>query len=175
MGRNLMAEIYKLAQGEAPEVFEALKGMDGLPASLVARTMKDVNVYLSEVSDQAFALSREQEHEADRLAVSYLAKAGINPEGCLRVVTYLHRGQYRPVSVKNDTHPGEQERSQNMKQAIAASAADYARSKAQLVKPVALPYRYDNRLEVVTIYPAGRAQDRQSRPAPVDVDNLLSK
>jgi len=175
MGRKLMAKIYQLAQGEAPEVFEALKGMDGLPASLVARTMKDVNVYLSGVSDQAIALSREQEHEADRLAVNYLAKAGINPDGCLRVVTYLHRGQYNPVSSKNDTHPGEQERSQSLKQAIAASAADYARSKAQLLKPAPLLYRYDNRLEVVTLYPAGRAQDRQSRPAPLDVDNLLSK
>ena len=156
-------------------MFEALKAMDGLPASLVARTMKDVNVYLSGVSDQAMALSREQEHEADRLAVNYLAKAGINPEGCLRVVTYLHRGQYNPVSSKNDTHPGELERTQSLKQAIAASAADYARSKAQLLKPAPLLYRYDNRLEVVTLYPAGRAQDRQSRPAPLDVDNLLSK
>ena len=94
------------------------------------------------------------------------------------MVTYLHRGQYNPGSSKNDTHRGEQERTQSMKQAIAAiaaSAADSARSKAELIKPSPFLYRYDNRLEVVTLYPAGRAQDRQSRPAPLDVDNLLSK
>ena len=147
MGRKMIVEIHKLARGEASEVFEALKGMEVLPASLVARTMKDVNVDLSGVSDHAMARAREQEHEADRLAVSYLAKAGINPEGCLRVVTYLHRGQYNPGSSKNDTHPGEQERTQSMKQAIAASAADSARSKAEQIKPSPLLYRYDNRLE----------------------------
>lgn len=175
MGRNLLAEVYQLAQGEAPEVFEALKGMDGLPASLVARTLKDVNVYLADVSEKASGLSREQELDADRLAVTYLAKAGINPEGCLRVVSNLHRGRYQPVSGANDTHPGERERGQAMKQAIAASAPDYARSKARVVKPSPLVYRYDKRLEVVTLYPTAVQPNRLPQPAAVDVDNLLGK
>lgn len=176
MGQNMMAQVYKMAQGEAPEVFQALKGMDGLPASLVSRTLKDVNVYLSDVSTQAFALSRQQELEADRLAVGYLSKAGINPEGCLRVVTALHRGQYRPVSGRDDTHPGEQERLQAIRQAIDALPGSAARVKGPGQKPAPLVYRYDKRLEVVTLYPiSGGPQTRQPRPAAVDVDALLGK
>ncbi|MFN9630612.1 MAG: M48 family metalloprotease [Cyanobacteriota bacterium] len=174
-GRQLLADVFKVAQSEAPQVFNALQGMEGLPASLVARTLKDVKVYLGEVSEKGYALSRQQELEADRLAVSYLAKAGINPQGCQRVVAYLHRGQYQPVASKTDTHPGEQERAQNMAAAIAASAADYARAKTRAVKPTPLAYRYDNRLEVVTVYPATATPDRRQAPAPVDVDNLLGK
>jgi hypothetical protein len=174
-GRQLLGEVFKVAQSEAPEVFTALQGMDGLPASLVARTLKDVKVILGEVNDKGFALSREQELEADRLAVSYLAKAGINPQGCQRVVAYLHRGQYQPVAAKTDTHPGEQERAQNMATAITASAADYARAKTRTVKPNPLAYRYDTRLDVVTLYPQTAPQDRRQAPAPVDVDNLLGK
>jgi hypothetical protein len=127
------------------------------------------------VSDKAFGLSREQELEADRLAVSYVAKAGINPEGCLRVVANLHRGQYRPVAGKNDTHPGEQERARNLKTAIAASAPEYVRVKASPVKPAPLPYRYDSRLDVVTLYTKTGPRDRQRQAAPADVDNLLGK
>ncbi|MFN6339017.1 MAG: M48 family metalloprotease [Cyanobacteriota bacterium] len=174
-GRQMLDEIYKVAQNEAPEVFTALQGMEGLPATLVKRTLKDVDVYLAEVSDKAFGLSREQELEADRLAVSYVAKAGINPEGCLRVVANLHRGQYRPVAGKNDTHPGEQERARNLKTAIAASAPEYVRVKASPVKPAPLPYRYDSRLDVVTLYTKTGPRDRQRQAAPADVDNLLGK
>jgi hypothetical protein len=174
-GQNLVASVLKVAQSEAPEVFTALKGMDGLPASLVTRTLKDVNVYLEEVSDKGFGLSREQELEADRLAVAYLAKAGINPEGCLRVVVNLHRGTYRPLASKTDTHPGEQERMLNMKSAIAANAPVFARSKVNGRKPGPLTYRYDNRLEVVTLYPASRSTVKRSQTPAVDVDSLLGK
>jgi hypothetical protein len=174
-GQNLVASVLKVAQSEAPEVFTALKGMDGLPASLVSRTLKDVNVYLEEVSDKGFGLSREQELEADRLAVTYLAKAGINPEGCLRVVANLHRGHYRPLASKTDTHPGEQERMQNMKAAITANAADYARSKVKAIKPAPLTYRYDSRLEVVTLYPATRSTGKPLQAPAIDVDSLLGK
>lgn len=175
LGRNLLSQLYQLAQGEAPEVFAALRGMEGLPATLVARTMKDVNVYLREVSEQSMALSREHELEADRLAVAYLAKAGINPEGCLRVVANLHRGQYQPVADKEDSHPGEQERLQTMKSAIATAAAEYQRSRVGAARPAPLAYRYDSRLEVVTLTPLGGAPDRQRiRPA-LDVDALLGR
>jgi len=174
MGRALMDRLYKQAQGEAPDVFESLKAMDGLPASLVSRTMKDVNVYLSKVSDQLSALSRQHEFEADSFAVKYLANAGINPEGCLRVIAGLHRGQYHPVANKDDTHPGEQERIQALNQAIEANAAAIRRGKAQLVKPAPLNYNYDARLEVVTLYP-GQASLRKVKSNAVDVDGFLGK
>ena len=173
-GRALMDKLYKQAQGEAPEIFESLKTMDGLPASLVARTMKDVNIYLSKVNDQLFALSREHEHEADSLAVKYLANAGINPEGCLRVIAGLHRGQYQPIAAKDDTHPGEQERIQAINQAIEVNAAAIRRGKAQLVRPAPLDYHYDPRLEVVTLYP-GQSPTRPVKPNIVDVDGFLGK
>ena len=57
---------------------------------------------------------------------------------CLRVVAYLHRGQFQPVADKT---------------AIAANATEYARGKTKTLKPSPLPYRYDCRLEVVTLDP----------------------
>ena len=155
MGRALMQKIYQVAQGQAPEVFNALQGMEGLHASLVARTMKDADVYLAQVNTQAFALSRQREHEADSLAVNYLAKAGIDPAGCLRVISALHRGVHKPVANSNDTHPGEEERNQVIQQAITANVSVIARLKSQPQKPAPLTHRYDQRLEVATVFPAG--------------------
>jgi Zn-dependent protease with chaperone function len=175
MGRALMQKIYQVAQGQAPEVFKALQGMEGLPASLVARTMKDVDGYLAQVNTQVFALSRQQEHEADSLAVSYLAKAGIDPDDCLRVIAALHRGVHKPIANSQDTHPGEQERNQVIQQAITANAAIIARSKSQPPKPAALAYRYDPRLEVETVFPGGKPQGGLKKPANADVDSFLGK
>lgn len=175
MGTSLMQKVYQYVQGQAPEVFRAIQGMEGLPATLVARTMKDVDLYLAQVSQQAFALSRQHEHEADTLAVNYLAQAGINPGGCQRMITALHRGNYKPIASSNDTHPGEQERIQVIRQAITANATTSARTKSQPPKPSPLAYRYDQRLEVVTLFPSGRSSSRPAAPANVDVDKFLGK
>ena len=175
MGRALMAKIYQVAQGQAPEVFHALQGMEGLPASLVGRTMKDVDVYLAQVNRQAFALSRQHEHEADSRAVNYLAKSGIHPDGCLRVIAALHRGVHKPVANVNDTHPGEQERNLVIQQAITANSTLIARSKNQPLKPAPLAYRYDQRLDVVTVFPGGGMQAGQKKPATADVDTFLGR
>lgn len=163
------------AKGQAPQVFGALKQMEGLPASLVNRTMKDVNSYLAEVNDRSSALSRQQEIEADTAAVQYLAQAGINPQGCLRVVATLHRGRYSPVASKDSTHPGEQERIQNFKKAIEKTAPDYLKARSQIIKPAPLSFRYDNKLEFVTVYPKGFVLPPQQRSPGADVDALLGK
>jgi len=163
------------AKGQAPQVFGALKLMEGLPESLVSRTMKDVNVYLAEVNDRSSALSRQQETEADTAAVQYLAQAGINPQGCLRVVAILHRGSYNPVASKDSTHPGEQERVQNFKKAIEKSSSDYVRARSQVAKPASLSFRYDDKLEIVTVYPKGFVLPSHQRAPGADVDTLLGK
>ena len=137
--------------------------------------MKDVDLYLAQVSQQAFALSRQHEHEADTLAVNYLAQDGINPGGCQRMIAALHRGNYKPIASSNDTHPGEQERIQVIRQAITANATTSARTKSQPPKPSPLAYRYDQRLEVVTLFPSGRSSSRPAAPANVDVDKFLGK
>jgi hypothetical protein len=91
------------------------------------------------------------------------------------VVANLHRGHYRPHDNKSNTHPGEQERMQNMKMAISVTAFDYARSTARPSKPAPLPYRYDSRLEVVTLYSRSRQTDQQFKAPANDVDRLLDK
>lgn len=73
----------------------------------------------------------------------------------------------------NDTHSGEREQVQARQQAIAACAANYARSKARVVKPAPLVYRSDKRFEVVTLYPSAVPPNRLPQPAAVDVDNLF--
>lgn len=174
-GKAMVGKLLQAAQREAPEIFTALQGMDGLSARYVSRTMQDVNVYLNEVSDKAFGLSREHEIEADQLAVSYMARAGINPEGCLRVISKLHRGQYRPVAGKADTHPGEQERLDQLRAAIQTNATAYNRAKTQLVKPAPLSYQYDSKLELVTVFPNGTTQRPTSANPNAAVDAFLGR
>ncbi len=174
-GRMLVGQLLQVAQQQAPEIFNALQGMQGLSARYVQRTMKDVDMYLNEVSEKAFELSRQQEFEADQLAVAYMARAGINPEGCLRVISKLHRGQYRPFASKSDTHPGEQERTEKLQAAIEANAINYRRAKSQLVKPAPLSYQYDDKLEIVTVLPRGTAQNSNSSNAGAAVDGFLGK
>ena len=174
-GGMAMSQLLQAAQTQAPEVFTALKGMDGLSASYINRTMKDVKIYLDEVNENVSALSRKHETEADELAVAYMARAGINPEACLRVVAKLHRGQSRPVAGKNDTHPGEEERSAKISEAIAVNAAAYRRARSQLIKPSPLVYRYDSRLEIATVYPRGQHAEASGTGAGSSVDRLLSQ
>lgn len=174
-GGVIVNQVLQAAQTQAPEVFSALQQMDGLSASYVNRTMKDVKNYLDEVSEKAYGLSRQQETEADELAVNYMARAGLNPEGCLRVISKLHRGQYRPVADKNDSHPGEDERKAKIAEAIEVNAAEYRRAKTQLAKPAPLAYRYDSRLEVVTIYPRGQQPDTTKQDLGSAVDKVLGQ
>lgn len=174
-GGIMVNQVLQAAQTQAPEVFTALQGMDGLSASYVNRTMKDVKAYLDEVSEKAYGLSRQHETEADELAVKYMARAGLNPEGCLRVISKLHRGQYRPVADKNDSHPGEDERKAKITEAIEATASAYRRAKTQLVKPAPLAYRYDGRLEVVTVYPRGQQPESVISGSGAAVDKVLGQ
>lgn len=152
-GVTLLNEILESTQGRTPAVIAAMRQMEGLPASLIKRTMKDVNVYLVEVNQQAMAISRQQEYEADRLAVGYLARAGINPEGCLRVVGKLSHGRYVAPSREEGSHPSYERRRAQIEEAINANAALVRRAQSQLVRPAPLTYRYDSQLQLVSVYP----------------------
>jgi Zn-dependent protease with chaperone function len=174
-GRTMFGTMLEVAQRLSPEVFASLQSMKGLSASYITRTMKDVDVYLDEVATKSFDLSRQHEIEADELAVGYLARAGLNPEGCLRVIEKLHRGSYRPVAGKHDTHPGEEERKQKLRTAIDANSATYNRIKSQLVKPAPLAYDYDSKFELVTVYPRNSPQAGKGSNPAATVDQLLGK
>jgi hypothetical protein len=109
------------------------------------------------------------------MAVEFLANAGINPKGCIDVIATLHRGSYKPVASVGDSHPGEVERIKKIEDAIEAKAAAYRRAKSQIVKPGALPYRYDERLEIVTVYPRGSKVYSSTASESQSVDTLLGK
>jgi hypothetical protein len=163
LGGVAYASIMQSAKQEAPQVVSVLSQMNGLSATMVQRTMKDVSAYLREVSEQAASLSRIHEHEADQLAVGYLANAGINPRGCIDMVTALHRGNPRPISSPFDSHPGEKDRLTKVHNAVAASEGTYRQAKTRLVNPQALEYRYDDRYEKVTLYSRGAQVPRATR------------
>jgi len=158
-GNLMFSQLMQQAASLAPQVASSLGQMDGLPGQLVKRTMVDVNSYLGEINAKMSETSRSHEYEADSMAVEFLANAGINPKGCIDVIATLHRGSYKPIATVGDSHPGEVERTKNIQDSMEAEAAAYRRAQAQLVKPGALPYRYDKRLEVVTVYPGGSRVD----------------
>jgi len=174
-GNLMFSQLMQQAASLAPQVASSLGQMDGLPGQLVKRTMVDVNSFLGEVNAKMSETSRSHEYEADSMAVEFLANAGINPKGCIDVIATLHRGSYKPIAAVGDSHPGEVERTKNIQDSMEAKAAAYRRAQSQLVKPGALPYRYDERLEVVTVYPRGSRVDSNMASESQSVDSLLGK
>ncbi|MEB3352809.1 MAG: M48 family metalloprotease [Cyanobacteriota bacterium] len=174
-GNVMFFQLMQQASSLAPQVASSLGQMEGLPGQLIKRTMVDINSYLGEVNSKISDVSRSHEYDADSTAVEYLANAGINPKGCLDVIKTLHRGSYKPFAAVGDSHPGEEERTANLEKAIQSNAAAYRRAQSQLLKPAALPYRYDERLEIVTIYPRGSKVDQDPASESKSVDRFLAK
>lgn len=172
-GRSLLKRLLDAANGRTPSVIAALQTMEGLPASLVKRTMRDINQYFGEVNQQALALSREHELEADRLAVGYLARAGINPRGCLAVIAKLSHGRFVQPSREESSHPSYAPRLAQIELAIAANAAIYARVQSQKIPPPPLPYRYDSQLQLITVYPRMSTPGSRSPGGLPSIDSFL--
>lgn len=172
-GRTLLNRILDASQDKTSSVISALRQMEGLAAYYVKRTMQDINIYFAEVNQQAMAISRQQEIEADRLAVGYLARAGINPQGCLRVVAKLSHGKYIQPLREEGSHPSHNRRLEQIQEAITAHAAILQRAQSQIIKPAALAYRYDSQLQLVTVYPRIRNQGRGSSSNATTVDSFL--
>jgi hypothetical protein len=174
-GQIMVSQLMQAAQSQAPDVFNALSGMQGLSGSIVQRTMKDVYIYLGEVNENAMALSRQHELEADQSAVEYIANAGINPQACLRVMDRLHRDDPQPNALITSSHPGQSERSAAIREAIEAHKNNYLKAKTQPAKPGALAYTYDRQLELATVYPRGHKAAAAAANPTATVDTFLGK
>ena len=71
--------------------------------------------------EELLALSRSKEMESDRSGYQYMARAGFDPQGCLRVLEVLGRGE---GSEFDTTHPAIPRRVEQMKQLLAEQPAD---------------------------------------------------
>lgn len=171
-GQMMVSRVMQAAQAAAPQVYQALSNLDGLSGRIVDRTMKDVRSYLGEVSINAARLSREQEYEADAMAVQYIAKAGINPKGCIDMIAILHRGKYKPVAKELDTHPGESERRSKIEEAILLNELTYRSAVARSAEVSPLAFRFDDRQELVSVFP--RSVAPSTNGGTVTVDRFLS-
>lgn len=171
-GQIMVSRIMQAAKEAAPQVYQALSRLDGLSGRIVDRTMKDVRTYLGEVSIKAAGLSREQEYEADELAVQYLANAGISPKGCIDMISILHRGEYKPVAKELDSHPGESERRTKIEQAILLNDSTYRSAVARSAGVSSLAFRYDDRQELVSVFPRSVAPSASG--GTLTVDRFLS-
>jgi hypothetical protein len=167
-GNQMVAKVLNAAQQEAPQVYLALGQMQGLSGRIVQRTMKDVNLYLGDVRTRAADLSRQHEYESDALAAGYLANSGINPRGCLDMIALLHRGNPRPVAARLDSHPGEVERRNKLQAIVTSLEPVYREVSGRSVKPSPLAYGYDDRNELVTLFPTGTAPATGNGRATVD-------
>jgi len=167
-----ITENYATLQNNAPRSLGAMKGLDGLYATYVKRTKKDIDQYLNEHRMELMGFSREQESEADRKAIEYVAKAGINPKSCLNVLDYIHKTTGDKTTSPTDSHPGENERRANMEKAIEELSPSLKnRHKMQQAKLPLLPYVYDKSSQVVRIMPQGTAgmkEGKNSKSSSVD-------
>lgn len=156
IGGLMYQQLSNLTKTLQPETSQALAKMDGLGASLMTRTMKDVNEYLSDSTNKQAEFSREMEKEADTLAVGYLYNANLDPQACIRVIDFLSRGTPATVSAPGDSHPGEYERKDVIMRAIEALPKKKGASQMialNALKP--LPFSFDDQIQMVTLYAAG--------------------
>lgn len=172
-GNTMIPIVIRNAQVQSPEVYNAFMNMKGLSPKLIDRTMQDIGQYLAEVNEKFFALSRSHELEADHLAVKYMSQAGLNPQACIRVIEKLNRGHHNPFASKNDTHPGEVERVENIKAAIAIHAPALKNAKSKPSKPAPLSYHYDNRTETVIVHARGQQMVTGVPDTTKNVDSIL--
>ena len=142
----------------APESIKAMVNMQGLSASLVKRTMRDVEQYIVELALEVQKISRKNELEADKLAVEYMANAGLNPESCVEVIEFIHRNTDDSSTRALATHPGEDERLNAIKKAIQDLSPrmkrKYKNAGPRFKYPL-LPYVYDKETEVVRLSLSG--------------------
>lgn len=159
----------------APRTMSSLNGLNGLSASLVKRTMKDVDQYLRDFRVKYMELSREHELEADGIALQYVANAGLDPRGCLEVVELLHRQSGDTSTNPLATHPGERER-------LNAMNSNYEKLPYRLKnkykydqpKRPLLPYFFDKDSQIVRIVPDGGGVAKSGRNSRTDaVETVL--
>jgi Zn-dependent protease with chaperone function len=154
--RSLLQANYATLRASSPKSLTALESMQGLGAKLIQRTKVDIDSYLDEYRKDLNAFSREQESEADAKGVEYIAKAGINPKGCIEVVELLHRNTGDKSTSQYSSHPGEEERKEKMEKAI-AELSPVIRDKHKMQQPkfALLPYVYDQNTQIIRVSPPG--------------------
>jgi Zn-dependent protease with chaperone function len=89
---NMSAEIAapQVAQAAlqfSPNVGNAINSLQGLNASYIKRTWRDVETYLRDSALSMAGFSRKQEYEADLLGLEYITTAGFNPNDCIKLWT----------------------------------------------------------------------------------------
>lgn len=147
---------YAALRESAPQSLASFESMNGLGAGLVKRTMKDINQYLDDYSNQLMNFSRQKELEADAKGMEYIAKAGIDPKACLDVVELVHRSSPVKTTSAEDSHPGENERKSQMEKTLSEMPNQLRnRYKMPQTKVPVLPYVYDTETQIVKISPAG--------------------
>ncbi|CAE08178.1 M48 family metalloprotease [Parasynechococcus marenigrum] len=148
----------------APQTLNAMSYMEGLPASLVKRTMRDIEEYISDFALEMKKVSREHELDADKFAVTYMANAGLDPEKCIDVIDFLHRITGDTSTQPMATHPGETERKMSLRQVIddlpPRLKRKYKNAGPRFKYPL-LPYIYDKETEVVRLSLPGTASMQQ--------------
>lgn len=168
---NFISEHLGRLGVSAPKTISSMQSMQGLPINLVERTIKDVRDYVVDFAVEIKKMSRDHEKEADRLAVQYMASAGLNPESCIEVIELIHRNTPDSSTGEFATHPGENERLNAMRQAIQDLPPRMKRKYKNVgpsFKYPLLPYVYDSETEVVRLSLPGTsdmtqgANDRKS-------------
>ena len=174
---QMMAQSLSRLSLSAPQTLNAMSSMNGLPASLVKRTMRDVEEYISVFALEMKKLSRQHELEADQMAVTYMASAGLNPEKCIDVIDFLHRQTGDSSTNPMASHPGETERVKALRTAIDGLSPrlkrKYKNAGPRFKYPL-LPYIYDKETEVVRLsLPGTASMKRGSNQRNAIVDSVL--
>jgi len=157
LGSIELNKIMSMMNQGSPQVYKAMTQMDGLGQKLVRRTMRDVVQYTKAATLQLREFEREQEIEADSLAIEYMVNANLNPKACLEAMDLVHRNSASSETDEMSTHPGEEERLENINEIIDNLTPRQIDKVLLKTKPKyeILPYIYNESTEIVRIMPKG--------------------
>ena len=79
--------IAKAALGLQPAIGQAFNEMQGLAENFANKAIERIQYNLRDYSLELAGFNRAQEYEADLLGTKYVATAGFNPKGCIKLWT----------------------------------------------------------------------------------------
>lgn len=132
------------------------------------RVQEIVRQKQEELSHRVAETSRNQEFEADEIGYTYMARAGFDPEGCLRSMEVVSR---TPGAEFDTTHPAVPKRIEALKQLFSRSPATTLAAQGKVKITATKPLTYDLSNDGISL----RVNSRFAGSSTSDLERMFGK
>lgn len=154
----------------APKIISTIinTGANNRQSQAQQRVAEIVAARKAELSAKLLEQNRKNEFEADKLGYTYVARAGFDPKGCLRVMEVLGR---MPGSDSDSTHPATPKRIEALQKMLQDSPAAPLKAEGdrriKATKPLTLSVSKDDR--------SLRVNSSRGGSTIIDIDTMFGK